>query len=127
MNNVEPYMFEPVYLSEACLSTAEVPDGSDDDETSVSDAKPATAGESRLTVLDWCEFGKRRLLETVWESTCCKEQEVIILKMKDGDICVTDTERCKWTCLDSGIIEIGLMAIHDSLRKGPLSNPVPNR
>ena len=51
MNNVEPYMFEPVYLSEAGLSNAEVPDGSDDDETGVSDAKPAIAGESRLTVL----------------------------------------------------------------------------
>ena len=127
MNNVEPYMFEPVYLSEAGLSNVEVPDGSDDNETGVSDAKLATAGELRLTVLDWCKCGKCRLMETVWESTRCKGQKVVSVKMEDGGICVTDTERREWTCLGSGIIETGPMTIQHSLRKGPLPNSVPNR
>ena len=52
MNNVEPCMLEPVYLFEAGVSNVEIPDGSDDNETGVSDAKQATAGESRLTLLD---------------------------------------------------------------------------
>ena len=52
MNNVEPCMLEAVYLSEAGVSNAEIPDGSYDNETGVSDAKPATAGDSRLTMPD---------------------------------------------------------------------------
>ena len=49
MINVEPCMLEPVYLFEAGVSNVEIPDGSDDNETG---AKPATAGEWRLTLLD---------------------------------------------------------------------------
>ena len=112
-----PYLFEPEYSSDEC------PD--------VSDSSSATESEEEIEEcinhvdMGWCLCGQCAFLGTTKECVCCwhgaREKKEVT------ESCITLTERFRSICLDRDILAISLLMIHDTLQKGPLPDPIPNR
>ena len=122
------FSFEPEYSEEEiarmeadrCTEEAESSDETDDG---------ADHAAGRLANVDWCSCDGCRIMSTVEESLCCRENEPTVSKMESMQhlSCITLSERFGTLCLNQDVLTLALMTIHDTLRNGPLENNIQNR
>ena len=89
----------------------------------------AAHAAGRLGLVDWCSCEGCRIMPTVEESLCCRENEPAVSKMESMQqpSCITLSERFGTLCLNQDVLTLALMTIHDTLRNGQLENNIQNR
>ena len=111
------FMDDPELSESEMLSDAELSWSSTEDED------PGRVGNTL-----WCSCTFCAMMPTAEESTCCMERAEFRGLMEISEVtCIAHCERFDSLVLDSDVLRITLMLIHDTKNKGPLPDPIPNR
>ena len=116
---VEPFMFEPEYED-----YEDRPSPPDSDDSSEGEAAAVQLPE-RMQDTTWCSCMCCSVMPSVLECLCCRE--IGKGELMSGEACISTTERFQTICLDTDVLTINLLMIHDTLTMGPLQRPIPTR
>ena len=128
---IEPYAFEPEYMENEEADYDHM-----DSDSSENLEGEHNADDDRLQNTRWCTCQRCTDMPSVVECYCCQESRGVMDKFNElaaahvkihNNMCITQTERFQTLCLDTDVLAISLIMIHNALRKGPVENPIQNR